>query len=80
MEKDNIFLPVSEINAIRREIAQLTADIQNTEIQPNKFSFTPKKRENSDKEETYYVTVKTAPQIKWVREAWKKEEKLVHGN
>ncbi len=71
LRKDNIFIPVSEINEIRREIAQLTADIQNTEIQPNKFSYTLSKRQQTDNEENYYVTVKTAPQIKWVREAWK---------
>ncbi len=71
LEKENVFLPVSEINAIRREISQFTVDIHNTEIQPNKFSYTPTKNNKEITEQTFYVTVKTAPQIKWVREAWK---------
>ncbi len=71
LEKENIFLPVSEINAIRREISQFTENIQNTEIQPNKFIYSPAKKQVEIKEPQYYVTVKTAPQLKWVREAWK---------
>ncbi len=71
LEKENIFLPVSEINSIRREISQFTVDIHNTEIQPNKFVYAPSKNKKEVTEPTFYVTVKTAPQLKWVREAWK---------
>lgn len=71
LNKENIFLPVSEINAIRREISQFTEDIQKTEIQPNKFIYTPIKKQIEKKEPEYYVTVKTAQQLKWVREVWK---------
>ena len=67
-----IFVPISEINGLRREISLYIDKVQSTEIQPNKFVYQPKKADvDNNKEPEIYVTVKTAQQLKWVREFMK---------
>jgi len=69
-EIDDAFLPVSQINAIRREIA---TDIENafriTKTAP-KFTYPLTQRKEETDEISYFVTVKNAFQLKWVRDMW----------
>ncbi len=67
-----VFVPISEINGLRREISLYIDKVQSREIQPNKFVYKPLKSESVKTEETeIYVTVRTAQQIKWVSEFMK---------
>lgn len=69
-EIDDVFLPVSQINEIRREVS---ADIDSLMMKPvqksRKFIYPTALRAEEEKL-FYYVTVKTAFQFKWVREKW----------
>lgn len=67
-----IFVPISEINGLRREISLYMDKILSREIQPNKFEYRLLKNESKiDCETEIYVTVRTAQQIKWVCEFMK---------
>lgn len=71
LNNKEIFVPISEINGLRREISLYIDKIQSREIQPNKFTYQPKKAVKTNEETEIYVTVKTAQQIKWVSEFMK---------
>lgn len=68
-EIDDAFLPVSQINSIRREISSdMDKTIKNTQ-KAAKFVY-PTTLRSEEGELSYFVTVKNAFQLKWVREKW----------
>lgn len=68
-EIDDAFLPVSQINSIRREISSdIDKELENTR-KSEKFVY-PTTLKSEEAELSYFVTVKNAFQLKWVREKW----------
>ena len=65
----NIFISVSDVNNIRREIGILLYKNINTIRENMPFSYNMQKRKTVS-DLSFYCVVKTAFQLKWVKEAW----------
>lgn len=66
-----LFLSVSQMNAIRREIGAYLDSLFQFERHTEPYSYQMRKRKVTD-DLDYYCTVSTAFQLKWVRECWDK--------
>jgi len=66
---DNIFISVSDINNIRREIGILIDKEQDNKRVNNPFSYNMQKRKTVS-ELGFYCVVKNAFQLKWIKEMW----------
>ncbi len=66
-----LFLSVSQMNSIRREIGAYLDSLFQFERHIEPCSYQMRKRKTTDEIE-YYCTVSTAFQLKWVRECWDK--------
>ncbi len=71
MAEEPLFLSVSQMNGIRREIGGFLDSLFQFERHTLPYSYQMKKRKSTD-ELDYYCTVTSAFQLKWVRECWDK--------
>ena len=69
MKSDNIFMSVSDINNIRREIGILLDKKLDNKRESRQFNYNMQKRK-AIAEPEFYCVVKNAFQLKWVKEAW----------
>ena len=69
-EIDDPFLPVSQINEIRREISADIDEMLKINETVGNYRHKITQRKEYDGEINYFVTVKNAYQLKWVREMW----------
>ncbi|MBP3448293.1 MAG: U32 family peptidase [Clostridia bacterium] len=72
MSDEPLFLSVSQMNGLRREIGAYLDSLFQFERHIEPYSYQMKKRKTTD-ELDYYCTVSTAFQMKWVRELWDKK-------
>lgn len=72
MSDEPLFLSVSQMNGLRREIGSFLDSLFQFERHIEPYSYQMRKHKAVD-EPDYYCTVTTAFQMKWVRECWDKK-------
>ena len=71
MSDEPLFLSVSQMNGLRREIGTFLDSLFQFERHCEPYTYQMRKRKTTDEME-YYCTVSSAFQLKWVRECWDK--------